>query len=38
MLLQAAAALEMLTVLVPGHFLLMGSLANMLKGGAEGAW
>eukprot|EP00198_Chlamydomonas_reinhardtii_P006247 XP_001695583.1 predicted protein [Chlamydomonas reinhardtii] len=31
-LLQAAAALEMLTVLVPGHFLLMGSLANMLKG------
>ncbi|GFR42027.1 hypothetical protein Agub_g2844 [Astrephomene gubernaculifera] len=31
-LLQAAAALELLTVLAPGHFLLMGSLANTLKG------
>ncbi|GLI59514.1 hypothetical protein VaNZ11_001407 [Volvox africanus] len=31
-MLQAAAALELLTVLVPEHFLLMGSLANTLKG------
>ncbi|GLC60268.1 hypothetical protein PLESTB_001592600 [Pleodorina starrii] len=31
-MLQAAAALELMTVLLPGHFLLMGSLANTLKG------
>ncbi|KAG2495233.1 hypothetical protein HYH03_006507 [Edaphochlamys debaryana] len=31
-LLQAATALEMLTVAAPGHFLLMGSAANTLKG------
>lgn len=32
MLLQAAAALELLTVVAPQYFLIMGSLANTLKG------
>ncbi|KXZ46824.1 hypothetical protein GPECTOR_40g558 [Gonium pectorale] len=31
-MLQAAAALELTTVLMPHHFLAMGSLANTLKG------